>query len=230
MSKKQISPIGTIESDFPEKFGIPRQSGIAKTISRIRFLPEFRNPDAFRALDSFSYIWLIWGFSENENRIWHPTVRPPRLGGNTRVGVFASRSPFRPNGLGLSSVRLLRVDTKSPGGPFLIVEGADLMNGTPIYDIKPYLPDFDLHDDAKGGYTASASWNRLRVYAPGDLLSQIPEEKRAGLCDILAEDPRPPYQNDPDRVYGLCYAGFCVRFTVRDQILTVREIRPEKTL
>jgi tRNA-Thr(GGU) m(6)t(6)A37 methyltransferase TsaA len=226
-TEKTIRPVAVVESDFPEKFGIPRQSGIAKTISHIRFLPEFQNPDAVRALESFSYIWLIFGFSENETRGWHPTVRPPRLGGNTRVGVFASRSPFRPNGLGLSSVRLLRVDTESAGGPVLTVEGADLMDGTPIYDIKPYLPDFDLHEDARGGYTASVAWNRLRVSISDDLLSRIPEEKREGLLDILAEDPRPSYQNDPERIYGLSYAGFCVRFTVRDPVLTVLEIRPE---
>ena len=226
--EKRIRPVARIESDFPEKFGIPRQSGIAKTIARIRFEPEFRSAEAIRALDAFSYIWLIWGFSGNEDRGWHPTVRPPRLGGNARVGVFASRSPFRPNGLGLSSVRLLRVDSDAETGPLLIVEGADLMDGTPIYDIKPYLPDFDLHEDARGGYTEDNAWSRLGVSVPDGLIARIPEEKRPGLYDILAEDPRPSYQNDPERIYGLCYAGYQVRFSVRDRVLTVREIRPEE--
>lgn len=225
--EKRIRPVGWIESDFPEKFGIPRQSGIAKTVSRIHFEPEFRSAEAVRSLDSFSYIWLIWGFSGNDQTAWHPTVRPPRLGGNKRVGVFASRSPFRPNGLGLSSVRLLRVDTEAKDAPVLVVEGADLMDGTPIYDIKPYLPDFDRHEDAAGGYTQTAAWTRLTVSDPDGLVPLIPEEKQAGLYDILAEDPRPSYQEDPDRIYGLSYAGFTVRFSVKDNVLTVREIHPE---
>lgn len=221
---KTIRPIAKIRSDFSGKFGIPRQSNLARTRSEIHFEPEYRSREAVRELDSFSYIWLIWGFSENEGKGWHPTVRPPRLGGNARVGVFASRSPFRPNGLGLSSVRLISIDLDAADAPVLIVEGADLLDGTPIYDIKPYLPDFDAHRDAAGGYTETNGWTRLQVEIAPGLLEKLPKEKRDGLIDLLAEDPRPSYQDDPDRVYGLDYAGFTVRFTVNGATLRVIEL------
>lgn len=240
-----IEPIAYIHSDFPEKFGIPRQSGLTRTQAEICFAPEYRNPEAVRGLADFSYIWLIWGFSGNrisgaadseKMRLaddiradkkmpptWKATVRPPRLGGNTRVGVFASRSPFRPNGLGLSSVRLLSVSV-GQDGPVLTVEGADLMDGTPIYDIKPYIPYADAHPEAGGGFTDQVPRETLQVDCPVDLLDRIPPEKQMGLLDLLAQDPRPSYQNDPARVYGLSYADYSVKFTVKENILTVQDI------
>ena len=235
---KVIEPVAFIRSDFPEKFGIPRQSGLARTQAEIVFAHGFENPEAVRGLEDFSYIWLIWGFSANENcsgstasevkdasAAWKATVRPPRLGGNTRVGVFASRSPFRPNGLGLSSVRLVRVEIRE-NGPVLTVEGADLMDGTPIYDIKPYIPYADAHPEAEGGFTDRVPRRTLTVDCPPDLLANIPAGKQNGLLDLLAQDPRPSYQHDPDRIYGLSYAGYSVKFTVADENLTVREIFP----
>ncbi|MBQ9063755.1 MAG: tRNA (N6-threonylcarbamoyladenosine(37)-N6)-methyltransferase TrmO [Eubacterium sp.] len=230
---KTIEPIAYIRSDFPEKFGSPRQSGLARTQAEIVFAPGFENPEAVRGLEEFSYIWLIWGFSANEDAAetpqssaaWKVTVRPPRLGGNTRVGVFASRSPFRPNGLGLSSVRLLSVGT-GENGPVLTVEGADLMDGTPIYDIKPYIPYADAHPDAAGGFTDRVPRKTLTVDCPPALLSNIPVNKQEGLLDLLAQDPRPSYQHDPARIYGLSYAGYSVKFTVEDDMLTVRDIFP----
>ena len=226
-----IEPIAYIHTDFPEKFGIPRQSGLARTQAVIRFVPEYQNPDAVRGLEAFSFIWLIWGFSANQHgssnsSAWKATVRPPRLGGNTRIGVFASRSPFRPNGLGLSSVRLLSVYA-SQDGPVLTVEGADLMDGTPIYDIKPYIPYADAHPEAEGGFTDQVPRETLLADCPAELLSRIPAEKQNGLLDLLEQDPRPSYQHDPERIYGLRYAGYSVKFTVDGKHLIVRDIFPE---
>ena len=215
-----LSVVARIHSEFPEKFGIPRQSGVVpQTRARIVFEPEFKNPDTLRGIEGFSHLWLIWGFSENKG--WSPTVRPPRLGGNTRMGVFATRSPFRPNGLGLSCVTLEGVELHGPEGPVLIVGGADLMDGTPIYDIKPYLPYADSKPDARGGFAAEKEGYALNVVFPDAYEALVPEENRAALRGILAHDPRPSYQNDPDRVYGVLYAGQNIRFTVKDGTLTV---------
>ena len=217
--------IARVRSDFPTKFGIPRQSGLVPELkARIVFEPEYRNPDAVRGLDQFSYIWLLWQFSEALRDTWSPTVRPPRLGGNTRVGVFASRSPFRPNSLGLSSVRLDKIDLDSDLGPVLHISGGDLMDGTPVFDIKPYLPYVDSHPDAEGGFTDQTREYGLRVDIPECLMGYVPEEKRAALAAVLANDPRPSYQNDPSRVYGFFFAGLEVRFTVADGVLCVCEI------
>lgn len=225
--EKRIRPVGRIHTDFPEKFGVPRQSGIAKTIGSVHFEREYRSLEAIRALEGFSYIWLIFGFDRNNEATWHPTVRPPRLGGNERVGVFASRSPFRPNGLGLSSVRLLSIDTEAPDAPVLFVEGADLVDGTPIYDIKPYLPDFDIHPDARGGYASTLPFPSLKVNCDEATLQALPEAKREGLMELLSADPRPAYQDDPERIYGMSYAGFTVQFTVQADTLTVKAIIQE---
>ncbi|MCR4708093.1 MAG: tRNA (N6-threonylcarbamoyladenosine(37)-N6)-methyltransferase TrmO [Clostridiales bacterium] len=216
----ELQIIAHIESDFPEKFGIPRQSGLAPTRARVVFLPQFRQKEAFRGLAGFSHVWLLWLFSENKKSGWQATVRPPRLGGNTRLGVFATRSPYRPNPIGLSCVRLLSV-SQTERGPELEVEGADLMDGTPIVDVKPYLPYADAHPEATGGFTENAARQTLQVDFPSELLSRIPEEKRQALLSVLAEDPRPSYQEDQARVYGVSFAGFNVRFTVSDGILRV---------
>lgn len=217
--------IARIRSDFHTKFGIPRQSGMITALkATVVFEPEYRNPEAVRGLDGFSHIWLIWEFSESVRDDWSPTVRPPRLGGNKRVGVFATRSPFRPNPIGLSSVRLESIDLHTSDGPVLHVSGADLMDGTPIYDIKPYVPYTDNHPDATGGFTTHHSAGQLNVHFPDELLRQIPEDKREALKLVLANDPRPSYQDDPERVYGLLFAGFDVRFIVREQDLQVKEI------
>lgn len=219
-----IKPIAYIRSCFPDKFGIPRQSGLTPSLkAEIILEKEFRNPDILRGLSDFSHIWLIWGFSENEDRGWTPTVRPPRLGGNTRMGVFATRSPFRPNGLGLSSVRLEEIRSDSSDGPVLVVSGADLMNKTPIYDIKPYIT-LDCRKDAVCGFQDSTKNYRLQVNFPPALLSQIPEELQKGLTEVLAQDPRPSYQNNPDRIYGISFSDYDVHFRVADGILTVTEI------
>ncbi|WP_346990924.1 tRNA (N6-threonylcarbamoyladenosine(37)-N6)-methyltransferase TrmO, partial [Anaerotruncus colihominis] len=207
--------IAHIHSDFPTKFGIPRQSGLIHELkAAVVFEPEYRNPDALRGLEGYTYIWLIWQFSETARQGWSPTVRPPRLGGNTRMGVFASRSPFRPNPIGLSSVRLERIELQSPFGPILHVAGADLMDNTPIYDIKPYLPYVDSHPDAAGGFALQSHEGFLQVNVPSGLLERIPPDRRDALLAVLAQDPRPAYQNTPDRVYGMEYAGFEIRFTV----------------
>lgn len=208
--------IARIQTDFPTKFAIPRQSGILQQLeSRIVFEKEFRHPDYVRGIEGFSHLWLLWCFSENLSHPSSPTVRPPRLGGNERVGVFASRSPFRPNPIGLSSVRLVRVE-KSSQGPVLIVTGADLMDGTPLYDIKPYLPFTDCHADAVGGYATEHLNDALSVNFPPDLLSVIPAEKQEALLEILRQDPRPSYQEDPERVYGFPFASWEIRFTVSE--------------
>lgn len=217
--------IARIHSDFPEKFGIPRQSGLVPdTRARIVFEPEYRNPDALRGIEGYSHLWLIWSFSKAERDTWSPTVRPPRLGGNTRVGVFATRSPFRPNAIGLSSVTLEKIELSTPDGPVLTVGGADLMDGTPIYDIKPYLPHVDSHPDARGGFAAEKAGYRLSVVFPPELLLRIEEDKRDALRGVLENDPRPSYQNDPNRVYGVAFAGKNVKFTVDGGVLTVRGI------
>ena len=221
----EIQPIAHIHTDFKEKFGIPRQSGLVEALqASIIFAPPYRVPDAVRGLEEFSHIWLLWEFSQARRDNWSPTVRPPRLGGNKRLGVFATRSPFRPNALGLSVVRLLAVDPDTPQGPVLQVSGADLLDGTPIYDIKPYLPYADAHPDAAGGFTDQVARRQLEVRCPEELLSRVPEEKRAALLGVLAQDPRPSYQSDPTRVYGMTFAGAEVRFTVEDGTLTIQDI------
>lgn len=220
--------IAHIHSDFPTKFGIPRQSGLIHELkAAVVFEPEYRNPDALRGLEGYTHIWLIWQFSETARQGWSPTVRPPRLGGNTRMGVFASRSPFRPNPVGLSSVRLERIELQSPFGPILHVAGADLMDNTPIYDIKPYLPYVDSHPNAAGGFALQSHEGFLQVNVPSGLLERIPPDRRDALLAVLAQDPRPAYQNTPDRVYGMEYAGFEIRFTVSGHTLTVCEIIAE---
>ena len=220
--------IAHIHSDFPTKFGIPRQSGLIHELkAAVVFEPEYRNPNALRGLEGYTHIWLIWQFSETARQGWSPTVRPPRLGGNTRMGVFASRSPVRPNPIGLSSVRLERIELQSPFGPILHVAGADLMDNTPIYDIKPYLPYVDSHPDAAGGFALQSHEGFLQVNVPSGLLERIPPDRRDALLAVLAQDPRPAYQNTPDRVYGMEYAGFEIRFTVSGHTLTVCEIIAE---
>ena len=219
-----VKVIARIENDFTEKFGIPRQSGLTNSmVSRIVFEPEFRSDDALRGIEGFSHLWLIWQFSQAIREEWSPTVRPPRLGGNTRLGVFATRSPFRPNPLGLSSVQFLGTE-KTEKGTVLLVAGADLMDGTPIFDIKPYIPYCDCHEDASGGFTSTAGDFLLTVDFPEKLLSQLPEEKQPGLLEVLSHDPRPSYQNDPDRVYGLSYGIWDIRFTVKENTLHVQEV------
>ena len=216
--------IARVRSDFQTKFGIPRQSGLVEELeSRVVFEPEFRNPDALRGIEGFSHLWLIWQFSAAVRGGWSPTVRPPRLGGNARMGVFATRSPFRPNPIGLSCVRLLGVEHGAEG-PVLRVAGADLMDGTPILDIKPYLPYVDCRPEAVGGFAPAAPEQRLTVECPPELLATLPEGSRAALLGVLAEDPRPAYQNDPERVYGFGFAGLEVKFSVADGRLTVRDI------
>lgn len=217
--------IAHIHSDFPSKFGIPRQSGLVDSLkSIVVFEPEYRNPDALRGLEGFSHIWLIWEFSEAVRDTWSPTVRPPRLGGNKRLGVFATRSPFRPNAIGLSSVKLDSIEIHPEFGMVLCVSGADLMDQTPIFDIKPYIPYTDSHPDAIGGFTDSANDYLLNVDFPDQWLGMVPENRRDALLDVLAHDPRPSYQNDSTRVYGFEFAGFDVRFSVNNGVLTVCEI------
>lgn len=225
-----IRRIATIRSDFPEKFGIPRQSGLADTKAEIIFDPAFASMEAVRGLEGFSYLWLIWGFSGNADRGWHPTVRPPRLGGNTRVGVFATRSPFRPNGLGLSSVKLDSIEDREGVGPVLHISGADMMDGTPIYDIKPYIPYADVHADAQEGFTGPTRDYHLQVCIREELLenSRFPREKVRALEQVLSQDPRPSYQDDPERVYGMAFAGFEIRFRVEDEVLEVVSIAKKK--
>jgi len=217
--------IAHIRNDFIAKFGVPRQSGIVDSLTSVIVLePEFRNPDVYRGLDGYSHLWLLWQFSQAERDGWSATVRPPKLGGNTRIGVFASRSPFRPNRIGLSSVKVERLELNSPEGPLLYVSGADLMNGTPILDIKPYLPYTDSHPDALGGYAVTPEEHQLAVTIPPALLEIIPQEMQQGIYDLLAQDPRPGYQNISDRVYGLTIGDFDIRFSVKDQQLTVLDI------
>lgn len=211
--------IAYIYTDFPSKFGIPRQSGLADTQGLIIFNEEYRNPEAFRGLEAFSHIWLLWEFSEAKRDVWQPTVRPPLLGGNKRMGVFATRSPFRPNSIGLSCVELEKIEQTANHGTVLYVRGADLMDATPIYDIKPYLPYTDSRPHAKGGFTEALGDTELDVIVPEDV--DFPKEKLSVLTDILRQDPRPHYINDPERVYGFSFGGYEIRFNVREKTLTV---------
>ena len=217
-----LKVIAHIHTAFPTKFGIPRQSGLVDELrGEVIFTPEYRNADAVRGLEDFSHIWLVWQFSGAVRDSWSPTVRPPRLGGNTRMGVFATRSPFRPNALGLSSVKLLKVEPNTPQGPVLTVGGADLLDGTPIFDIKPYLPYVDSHPDARGGFTDTTKFYTLQVQAEPEVLEQIPADKRDALLGVLRSDPRPSYQHDPERLYGLSFGGVEVKFKVDGDVLTV---------
>lgn len=219
-----VTPIAHIQTDFKEKFGIPRQSGRAPTLeARIVFEPEYRNADALREIEGFSHLWLLFDFSLAHKTEWSPTVRPPRLGGNRRVGVFASRSPFRPNPIGLSAVKLVRIEQTEREGLVLVVSGADLLDGTPILDIKPYLPFADSIPDASAGYAGEHKNDRVEVVFPTELLERIPTEKRAGLLDCLADDPRPSYQ-DEGRTYGMRFDRFDIKFSVKDDVLTVFEV------
>ena len=220
-----LQVIARIHTELPEKFGVPRQSGLVPQLrGRIVFEPAYRNPDAVRGLEDFSHLWIIWQFSGAIRQDWSPTVRPPRLGGNTRMGVFATRSSFRPNGLALSCVRLLGIEEDEDRGTVLRVAGADLLDGTPIFDIKPYIPYSDAHPEALGGFTDSANTFLLEVKCQKSLLEVVPEEKRSALLGVLSHDPRPSYQHDPDRVYGLDFAGCNVKFTVRENTLQVERI------
>lgn len=218
--------IAVMHSDFPTKFGIPRQSGLAEALqSTIVFEPAYRNPEALRGIEGFSHLWILWQFSQAVRQDWSPTVRPPRLGGNTRMGVFATRSPFRPNAIGLSCVRLLSVEHTQDMGTVLHIGGADLMDGTPILDIKPYIPYCDAHPEAMGGFTQDAGDFILEVDFPENLKQRLPAEKQEAICQVLSHDPRPSYQKDSDRVYGLSFAGHDIRFTVKDKVLTVVDVQ-----
>ena len=225
MENITITPIAKMKSDFITKFGIPRQAGLVEELeSTIVFEPDFRNADALRGIEGFSHLWIIWQFSQAVRQEWTPTVRPPRLGGNARMGVFATRSPFRPNNLGLSCVKLLGVEETEDSGTVLHVAGADLLDGTPIFDIKPYIPYSDAKPDALGGFTDTAGDFLLEVDFPAPLLEILPEKKRSAVVGVLSHDPRPSYQKDSDRVYGLSFAGFDIRFRVNDRLLTVLEV------
>ena len=221
-----MEPVARIRSEFPAKFGVPRQAGLVEGLrAAVVFEPPYRVVEALRGIEGFSHLWLIWEFSENRRTGWSPTVRPPRLGGNQRLGVFATRSPFRPNPLGLSCVRLEKVDLSGPDGPVLWVSGADLVDGTPVLDIKPYLSYADCCPEAVSGFAGEAPEDRLTVDIPRPLLSRVPEVRREALMGVLAQDPRPPYQNDPDRVYGFGFAGLEVRFRVENGVLTVVDVK-----
>ncbi len=223
-----MEPIAHIRSDFPAKFGVPRQAGLVEGLrAAVVFEPPYRVPEALRGIEGFSHLWLIWEFSQNRKGGWSPTVRPPRLGGNRRLGVFATRSPFRPNPIGLSCVKLERLERDAPDGPVLVVSGADLADGTPIFDIKPYLPYADCHPEAVGGFAGETPGGALAVDIPPELLSRVPGDRREALLGVLAQDPRPPYQDDPARVYGFGFAGLEVRFRVRDGVLTVVDVTPK---
>ena len=223
----QVHIIAHIRSDFSTKFGIPRQSGLVEELeAAVVFEPEYRNEAALRGLEGFSHLWLIWEFSQAKRESWSPTVRPPRLGGNRRLGIFATRSPFRPNPIGLSCVRLLGVDLHTPDGPVIRVAGADLMDGTPIYDVKPYLPYADCKPEALGGFAAQPKQASLTVDFPEELLALVPERKRQALRGVLAQDPRPSYQEDPQRVYGMAFGGLEVKFRVEGERLTVCQVEP----
>ena len=221
-----MEPIAHMQSDFPAKFGIPRQAGLVWALrGSVIFAPAYRSPEALRGIEGFSHLWLLWEFSQSRRSGWSPTVRPPRLGGNARMGVFATRSPFRPNPIGLSCVRLERVEWDTPQGPVLHVAVAALMDGTPIYDIKPYLPYADCHPEATQGFAPSEGRPLLQVDIPPRLLARVPEQVRPALEGVLAQDPRPAYQDDPERVYGFAFAGLEVRFAVRDGVLRVEDIQ-----
>ncbi len=226
--RREIKIIARVHSDFPEKFGIPRQSGLVRSLkSTVVFEPEYRSPDALRGLEGFSHLWLVWEFSEARRKDWSPTVRPPRLGGNKRLGVFATRSPFRPNPIGLSAVRLEGVEQHPALGPVLHIAGGDLMDGTPIYDIKPYLPYADCIPQAVGGFADAPPEKRLEVRMDPRQLTAVPEDRRQALLEVLACDPRPSYQEDPERIYGMAFAGVNVRFRVEGEVLTVLAVEKE---
>ena len=226
MNEIPMKIIARIHSDFSSKFGIPRQSGLVSQLrSTIVFEPEYRNPDALRGLEDFSHLWVIWQFSEAVREQWSPTVRPPRLGGNKRLGVFATRSPFRPNEIGLSCVTIEGIEQTKDMGTVIHIGGADMLDGTPIMDIKPYIPYADSRPEASGGFTDSASSFLLDVCCPGSLLDCFHEDKKEALIGVLSHDPRPSYQNDPDRIYGLEFAGYNVRFQVKESLLTVLDIQ-----
>ena len=220
MNAIEMQVIARIRSPFPEKFGVPRQSGLVDTPAQIVFEPEYRNIDALRGIEGFSHLWLLWQFDRAERERWSPTVRPPRLGGNERMGVFATRSPFRPNPVGLSCVKLIGL-TQTTEGPVLEIQGADLVDGTPILDIKPYLPYCDSYPDARGGWTDGLETVPLHVDFCPELFQTLPETCRAGIMGVLQSDPRPRYQNDPDRIYGLTYGGVNIKFRVAGDVLTV---------
>lgn len=223
----EIRPIAHIRTDYNEKFGIPRQSGLVPSaLGKIIFLPEFRNPDALRGLEQYTHLWLLWEFSETIRSEWTPTVRPPRLGGNKRMGVFATRSPFRPNPIGLSCVKLEKITNDDKYGDIIIVSGVDIMDRTPIYDIKPYLPYVDSHPEASDGFALAQKEGTLTVNISDKIKSVIPSNKLQVLIDTLSQDPRPQYQNSPDRVYTMSYAGMDVSFTIEDKTLTVLRIKP----
>jgi len=222
-----VRPVAHIQTDFQSKFGVPRQSGLVNAlVGRVIFEPEYRSADAVRGLEEFSHIWLIWQFSAavRQGESFSPTVRPPRLGGNVRLGVFATRSPFRPNRIGLSSVVLAGIDYDDPQGPVLLVRGADLMDGTPILDVKPYVPYADCHAEAAGGFTDAVKARTLRCQIPSELLARIPEDRRDALRGVLEQDPRPSYQDDPERIYGFGFAGREIRFRVADGVVTVVDV------
>lgn len=221
----QLKTIAKVRTDFPTKFGIPRQSGLVDGLKgQIVFEPEYRNPDALRGLEDFSHLWILWGFSEAVREKWSPTVRPPRLGGNTRMGVFATRSPFRPNPIGLSCVKLDGIVVDERLGSVLEVSGVDMMDGTPVYDIKPYLPQADCYPEAKGGFAERTKEYRLQVDIPECWLEKIPARQRDVLREVLAQDPRPSYQNDGNRVYGMEFGGMEIKFTVQEGVLTVCQV------
>lgn len=224
-----LKKIAKIRTDFPSKFGIPRQSGLVPELkAQIVFEPKYRDASALKGLEGFSHLWILWEFSESVCEDWHPTVRPPRLGGNKRVGVFATRSPFRPNPIGLSSVKLEEIRKTSDKGTILIVSGADLLDGTPIYDIKPYIPYADSHPDAVGGFADDVFGDKLQVEIPNEFAKILTEEKLTALKAVLRNDPRPAYQNDENREYGFDFAGFSVKFTVKQDVLTVTSIKFQK--
>lgn len=224
--KTELNIIAHIRTDFTSKFGIPRQSGLIDELeATIIFEPEYRNPDALRGLDEYTHLWILWQFSECIDKEWTPTVRPPRLGGNKRMGVFATRSPFRPNPIGLSCVKLIGIEKTEKHGCIIRVSGADLLDGTPIYDIKPYLPYVDSHPEASNGFALNEKDGSLEVNIPDELIKLIPYEKQAALKAVLAQDPRPGYQDDPNRIYGIEFTGFDVRFMINNSILTVVEIK-----
>lgn len=225
----QMNIVARIHSDFPTKFGIPRQSGLVEELeARVVFEPEYRNPDALRGLEGFSHLWLIWEFSQARRAEWSPTVRPPRLGGNRRMGVFATRSPFRPNPIGLSCVKLTGIDLHTPQGPVIRVAGADLMDGTPIYDIKPYLPYVDCQPNAQGGFASVPKKAALEVEISQELLARVPANQQAALRGVLAQDPRPPYQEDETRVYGMAFGGLEIKFQVAGNRLIVCQVEQAK--
>ncbi len=222
----ELKTIAHLRCDFPEKFGIPRQSGLVNSVTaRIVFTPEYRNPDALRGLELYSHLWIIWQFSEAVRDDWSPTVRPPRLGGNTRMGVFATRSPYRPNPIGLSSVKIEKIETDSKDGPVITVSGVDIMDNTPIYDIKPYLAYADSHPNASDGFALNTHDALLDVTIPSEISDILPQEKTAAVTELLAQDPRPQYQNSPERIYTMSYAEFDISFVVDGTALTVTDIR-----